>query len=60
MLGWARGDARALGQHTRLFARAIVLERGGRRLALAAADLDMVAGGMVVQAARRRASTRAT
>ena len=51
MLGWARGDARALGQHTRLFARALVLERGQRRLALVAADLNMVAGGMVVQAA---------
>jgi neutral ceramidase len=53
MLGWARGDARALGQHTRLFARALVLERGEQRLALVAADLNMVAGGMVVQAARR-------
>jgi neutral ceramidase len=53
MLGWARGDARALGQHTRLFARALVLERGKRRLALVAADLNMVPGGAVVQAARR-------
>jgi neutral ceramidase len=53
MLGWARGDARALGQHTRLFARAIVLERGSRRLALVAADLNMIAGGLAVQAARR-------
>ena len=61
LLGWARGDARALGQHTRLFARALVLERGSRRLALVAADLNMVAGGLVVQAARAgRASTRAT
>jgi neutral ceramidase len=53
MLGWARGDARALGQHTRLFARALVLERGSRRLALVAADLNMISGGLVVQAARR-------
>ena len=53
MLGWARGDARALGQHTRLFARALVLQRGKRRLALVAADLNMVSGGLVVQAARR-------
>jgi len=53
MLGWARGDARALGQHTRLFARAIVLQRGPRRLALVAMDLNMVSGGLVVQAARR-------
>jgi neutral ceramidase len=53
MLGWARGDARALGQHTRLFARALVLERGSRRLALVAADLNMIAGGLAEQAARR-------
>jgi neutral ceramidase len=53
MLGWARGDARALGQHTRLFARALVLQRGSRRLALVAADLNMVPGGAVVQATRR-------
>ena len=32
LLGWALGDARALGQHTRLFARALVLQRGSRRL----------------------------
>jgi neutral ceramidase len=53
MLGWARGDARALGQHTRLFARALVLQRGSRRLALVAADLNMIAGGLAVQAAQR-------
>jgi neutral ceramidase len=53
MLGWARGDARALGQHTRLFARALVLQRGSRRLALVAADLNMIAGGLAAQAARR-------
>jgi neutral ceramidase len=53
LLGWALGDARAIGQHTRLFARAIVLERGRRRLALVAADLNMISGGTVVQAARR-------
>jgi neutral ceramidase len=53
LLGWARGDARAEGQHTRLFARAIVLQRGSRRLALVAADLNMISGGLVVHAARR-------
>ena len=53
LLGWALGDARALGQHTRLFARALVLQRGSRRLALVAADLNMIAGGLAVQAARR-------
>jgi neutral ceramidase len=53
MLGWGRGDARAFGQHTRLFARAILLERGSHRLALVAADLNMISGGMADQAARR-------
>ena len=53
MLGWARGDARALGQHTRLYAKAIVLRRGTRRLVLVSEDLNMVPGGMVQQAARR-------
>jgi hypothetical protein len=52
MLGWARGDARALGQHTRLYAKALVLRRGSRKLVLASEDLNMVAGGMVQQAAR--------
>ncbi|MBN1529895.1 MAG: neutral/alkaline non-lysosomal ceramidase N-terminal domain-containing protein [Thermoleophilaceae bacterium] len=52
MLGWARGDARASGQHTRLYAKALVLRRGGRRLVLVSEDLNMVAGGMVQQAAR--------
>ena len=52
MLGWARGDARAMGQQTRLYARAMVLRRGARRLVLVSEDLNMVAGGMVQQAAR--------
>ena len=54
MLGWARGDARALGQHTRLFARAIVLERGGRTArARRRWTSTWSPGGLVVQAARR-------
>ncbi len=53
MLGWARGDARITGQHTRLYAKALVLRRGPRRLALVSMDLNMVAGGMVQEAARR-------
>ena len=32
-LGWARSDSKAKGVHTRLFARAVVLERDGRKLA---------------------------
>ena len=59
MLGWARGDARALGQHTRLYAKAIVLRRGASRLVLVSEDLNMVPGGMVQQAARRAGLRRA-
>jgi len=45
--GWTRADRVAQGQHTRLWARAIVLERGGRKVALVAVDLFMVPGGLV-------------
>src|SRR5215204_1501330 len=47
MLGWARGDARVIGQHTRLYARALVLEQNGRKLALVAVDANSIPGGMV-------------
>ena len=50
-LGWVRSDSLGKGQHTRLFARAIVLERGGRKLALVAADLGAIPGGMLADAA---------
>jgi neutral ceramidase len=43
--GWVRGDDKLSGQHTRLFARAIVLQRGGEKVALVAADLGGVPGG---------------
>ena len=39
MLGWARGDARITGQSTRLYARAVVLERDGRKVALVSLSL---------------------
>jgi neutral ceramidase len=45
--GWTRADRVAQGQHTRLWARAMVLERDGRRVALVAVDLFMVPGGIV-------------
>ena len=45
--GWTRADRVAGGQHTRLHARALVLERGGRKVALVSLDLFMVPGGMV-------------
>ena len=53
MLGWARGDARIAGQHTRLFARALVLKRGERKVALVAADLNSISGGIVTEAVRQ-------
>jgi hypothetical protein len=45
--GWTRADRIAGGQHTRLQARAIVLQRGDRKVALVSIDLFMVAGGLV-------------
>jgi neutral ceramidase len=45
--GWTRADRVAQGQHTRLWARSLVLERGGRKVALVAVDLFMVPGGIV-------------
>src|SRR3954463_11502038 len=50
MLGWARGDARISGQNQRLYARAVVLERDGRKVALISEDLNAIPGGMVQQA----------
>ena len=45
--GWTRQDRVAQGQHTRLWARALVLQRGERKVALVAIDLFMVPGGLV-------------
>ncbi|MEA2445908.1 MAG: neutral ceramidase [Thermoleophilales bacterium] len=44
--GWTRADRTAHGQLTRLFARTIVLERGGKKVALVSIDLFMVPGGL--------------
>jgi hypothetical protein len=52
-MGWVRSDAVLRGQHTRLFARAIVLERDGRKVALVSEDLGAIAGGVVAEAADR-------
>ncbi|HEX8066780.1 MAG TPA: neutral/alkaline non-lysosomal ceramidase N-terminal domain-containing protein [Thermoleophilaceae bacterium] len=52
MFGWVRSDGRLTGQHTRLYARVLVLERGGSKFALVAEDLGGIPGGMVVDAAR--------
>jgi neutral ceramidase len=54
-MGNVRSDARATGQHTRLQARAIVLERDGEKVALVVTDLCCVAGGLLAEAATRLA-----
>ena len=51
MMGWVRSDAVVTGQHTRLYARAIVLQAGGRKIALVAEDLNGIPGGMLAAAA---------
>ena len=53
MMGWVRSDAQTTGQHTRLFARVIVLQRGKRKVALITEDLNGISGGMLAEAARR-------
>ena len=50
LMGWERGDSKGLGVHTRLYARAIVLARGGHKLALVVEDLNGVAGGILQDA----------
>jgi neutral ceramidase len=52
-MGYVRSDAIARGQHTRLYARAIVLEQGGRKLALVTTDLGFTPGGLLVEVAKR-------
>src|SRR5437762_6793326 len=53
MMGWVRSDAKVTGQNTRLWARVIVLERGTRKVALVAEDLNGIPGGMMAAAANR-------
>jgi neutral ceramidase len=55
-MGYVRADAVGNGQNTRLFARAIVLREGNRKLALVATDLGFTPGGLVVEIANRLAS----
>ncbi|MEA2438876.1 MAG: neutral ceramidase [Thermoleophilaceae bacterium] len=52
-MGYVRSDAVARGQHTRLFARAIVLREGNRKLALVTTDLGFTPGGLLVEAAQQ-------
>src|SRR3954465_14591041 len=51
MMGWVRTDAKVIGQHTRLYARVIVLKQGDKKVALIAGDLNAWPGGLVKQAA---------
>lgn len=44
--GWTRADRLAEGQQSRLSAKALVLEQGGRKVALVAVELFMVPGGL--------------
>jgi neutral ceramidase len=53
--GWTRADRVAKGQHTRLRAKALVLERDGRKIALVSIDVFMVPGGMLRHIAERLA-----
>lgn len=46
MGGWTRADRKVNGQQTRLSSKALVLERGGRKVALVAAELFMIPGGL--------------
>ncbi len=54
-MGYVRSDAVARGQHTRLYARAIVLEQAGRKFALVTTDLGSTPGGFAVDVARKLA-----
>lgn len=49
--GWACSCAPIKGQHTRLFARVVVVEQGGLKVALVVTDLAMIGGGMIRGAA---------
>src|SRR4051794_24055257 len=51
MMGWVRTDAKVIGQHTRLYARVIVLKQRDKKVALIAGDLNAWPGGLVKQAA---------
>jgi hypothetical protein len=50
--GWTRADRLARGQSTRLYANALVLERGGRKIALVAAELFAIPAGLQEDVAR--------
>src|SRR5215210_6647114 len=49
--GWTRADRTSHGQQTRLHSRALVLQRGARKVALVQVDLFMIPAGMQKQIA---------
>ena len=53
--GWTRADRTGHGQHTRLYSRALVLERDGRKVALVQVDLFGVPGGLLRHVGERLA-----
>ena len=54
--GWTRADRLALGVSTRLYANALVLQRGKRKLALVAVELFAVPAGLQEAVAERLAA----
>jgi hypothetical protein len=50
--GWTRGDRLALGQSTRLYANTLVLQRGSTKVALVAAEIFAIPGGLQEDVAR--------
>lgn len=52
LMGWERADAKGLGVHTRLYARAIVLAQSGHKVGFVVEDLNGVAGGVLQDALR--------
>src|SRR3954464_6562736 len=55
MMGWVDSRAKPEGVWTRLYARALVLERDGKKIALVAMDANAVPGGLVAQVAKNLA-----
>src|SRR3954462_3456255 len=51
--GYVRDDAVGHGVNTRLFARAIVLKSGAKKLAIVTIDLAATPGGLLVEVADR-------
>lgn len=53
--GWVRADRLGRGVHTRLMAKAIVLQRGDEKVALLSVDLFAAVGGLVKEVADQNA-----